>query len=199
MQLEKHPSPKPWKRQPRRPRWLLPHEASIMSCNQIVVLSEFFSWPLFLTPEIAVRWECFVCLHGVSNGREAEARIPASSVYLAPFPQLGAAARARAGSSCQAWGQVCLEAQRVKVVSWEVPWTVKQAVRKRGGLVAGTLLLGSQWLSPVEGYWGFRRWRPMGSRVPHSTHNTLHQVGFRGSFSTALPSPQNGSGVQILF
>lgn len=65
------------------------------------------------------------------------------------------------GSSCRAWGQVCLEAQRVKVVSWEVPWTVKQAVRKREGLVAGTLLLGLQWLSPMEGYWGFQTWCPV--------------------------------------
>lgn len=43
-----------------------------MSFNQIVVLSEFFSWPLFLTPEIAMRWECFVCLNKISNGREEE-------------------------------------------------------------------------------------------------------------------------------
>lgn len=71
--------------------------------------------------------------------------------------------------------------------------------------MAGTLLSGvavsafreRPSLSPMEGYWGFQRWRPMEPRVPRSTHNTLHQTGFRGSFSTALPSPQNGSGVQI--
>lgn len=39
-----------------------------MSFNQIVVF-EFFSWPLFLTPEISTRWERFVCLNKISNGR----------------------------------------------------------------------------------------------------------------------------------
>lgn len=87
-----------------------------MSFNQIVVLSEFFSWPLFLPPEIAASWEC-LCLFTHNQGWWGRGRkrdcshTPAQASSVSPWFTRSHCLALRVGVLLRC--QVCLQAQRV--------------------------------------------------------------------------------------